>query len=121
MFRRANAVIGRNTPQAARLYATLLNPASSPDERIAAANEWVREVEGLAPMSGLNGIKPADFVRFRELSLTYRVPSDFIAQWGLNTATISLGARNFGMMVNDQYRGMDPEGNVLGRCNGGTF
>jgi TonB-linked SusC/RagA family outer membrane protein len=120
MFRRANAVIGRNTPQAARLNAIMQNPASSPDERIAAANEWVREVEGLSPMSGLNGIKPADFIKFRELSLTYRVPSDMVAGWGLNTATISLGARNFGQYVNSQYRGMDPEGNVLGRCNGGT-
>ncbi len=120
MFRRSHSLIGRNTPQSARLAAIMQNPASSPQERLAAANEWVREVEALAPMVGTNGIKPADFVKFRELSLTYRVPSDFIAQFGLNTATISLGARNFGMWVNSQYPGMDPEGNVHGRCNGGT-
>lgn len=120
MFRRAHSVIGRNTPDAARLAAIMQNPASTPDERIAAADQWVREIEGLAPFAGTNGIKAADFVKFRELSLTYRVPSDFVARWGLNTATISVGARNFGQVINGQYPGMDPEGNVFGRCNGGT-
>ncbi|MCP5116774.1 MAG: hypothetical protein GY953_38595, partial [bacterium] len=97
MFRRANAVIGRNTPVAAELGSILQNPASSAADRIAAANRWVREVEGLAPMSGLNGIYDAGLVRFRELSLAYRIPADIVSGWGLSTATINLGARNLAL------------------------
>ena len=120
MFRRANAVIGRNTPRAAELFATMSNPSSSAQQRLDAAIAWAREVEGLSPMSGMNGIYDADQIRFRELSLTYRIPSDIVEGWGLSTATINLGARNlFLWMPGSEYPGMDPETNVIGRCNGG--
>ena len=119
MFRRANAVIGRNTPRSAELYSTMLNPATSAQDRLDAAVSWAREIEGLAPMSGMNGVYPADFIKWRELSLSYRVPSDMVEGFGLATATINLGARNLMTWVNSAYTGMDPEGNVLGRCNGG--
>ncbi len=119
MFRRANAVIGRNTPRSAQLDAIIQNPASTPEQRLDAAIAWVNEVEGLAPMSGLNGVYPADFIRWRELSLTYRVPTSFVDQLGLASAAITLGGRNLALWVNDQYPGMDPEGNVNSRCNGG--
>jgi TonB-dependent starch-binding outer membrane protein SusC len=119
MFRRANAVIGRNTPRAAELGAILQNPASSAQSRLDAAVAWVSEVEGLSPMSGLNGVFDASWIQFRELSLTYRVPADVVSGWGLSTATINLGARNLRMFMLGDYTGMDPEGNVLGRCNGG--
>ncbi|MEJ2540111.1 MAG: hypothetical protein P8188_09095 [Gemmatimonadota bacterium] len=118
-FRRANSVIGRNTPQAARLSAIMANPASTREERLDAAIEWAQQVEGLAPMAGMNMINPADWVRLREVSLTYRVPSDFVGRWGMNTATVSLGVRNAGLAVNNRFTGMDPEGQILGRCNGG--
>ena len=119
MFRRANAVIGRNTPRAAELGAILQNPASSAQSRLDAAVAWVSEIEGLSPMSGLNGVFDASWIQFRELSLTYRVPADVVSGWGLSTATINLGARNLKMFMLGDYTGMDPEGNVLGRCNGG--
>jgi hypothetical protein len=119
MFRRANAVIGRNTPRSAELQATLLDPASTAEERLDAANAWVREMEGLSPMAGTNGVKPADFLKLREVSLSYRIPSTVVERMGLSTATIVVGARNALTWVNGQYPGMDPEGNVLGRCNTG--
>ena len=120
MFRRSNAVIGRNTPRAAELYAIMANPASSAQGRLDAAVAWAREVEGLAPMSGLNGIFDANVIRLRELSLTYRIPSNIVEGWGLSTATINLGARNLKLwMPGSIYPGMDPETNVNGRCNGG--
>ena len=119
MFRQANAVIGRNTPQAARLNAILQNPNSSAEARLEAANEWVREVEALSPFSGTNGVYDASWIQWRELSLSYRVPSDIIERWGLSTATINLGARNLRLFMLGDYTGMDPEGNVNGRCNGG--
>jgi len=120
MFRRANAVIGRNTPRAAELGAIMANPASTAQNRLDAAIAWAREVEGLSPMSGMNGIYDANVLRFRELSLTYRIPSDVVDGWGLSTATINLGARNLALwMPGSEYPGMDPETNVIGRCNGG--
>ena len=120
MFRRANAVIGRNTPRAAELGATMANPASTPQQRLDAAIAWAREIEGLSPMSGMNGIYDTNMIRFRELSLTYRIPSDIVSGWGLSTATINVGARNIALwMPGSEYPGMDPETNVIGRCNGG--
>jgi hypothetical protein len=119
MFRRANAVIGRNTPQGNEYYATMLNPASSAQDRLDAAIGWASEIEGLSPMSGLNGVYSADWVQWRELSLSYRVPADIVEGWGINTATINLGARNLRLFMLGDYTGMDPEGNVQGRCNGG--
>jgi hypothetical protein len=120
MFRRANPVIGRNTPVAAELSSIMQNPASSPQQRIDAAVRWVSEIEGLAPMSGLNGIYDASLIRFRELSLSYRIPSDMVSGWGLATATVNLGVRNLALwMPGSEYPGMDPETNTQGRCNGG--
>ncbi len=117
MFRRANATIGRNTPESARLNAILQNPASTAEQRLDAAMQWVQNQEGLSPMSGLNGIYDASFIRWRELSLSYRVPSDVVERWGIATATINLGARNLALFMSGDYTGMDPEGNVNGRCN----
>lgn len=120
MFRRANAVIGRNTPRASELESIMRNPASTPAQRVDAAVSWAREIEGLSPMSGLNGIYDANMIRFRELSLSYRVPSDLVGGWGLSSATVNLGARNIHLwMPGSEYPGMDPETNVIGRCNGG--
>ena len=119
MFRRANSVIGRNTPRAAELGAIMANPASTAQQRLDAAIAWANEVEGLSPMSGMNGVFDSSLIRFRELSLTYRVPSDLVEGWGLSTATINLGARNLHMWIFGDYTGMDPETNVIGRCNGG--
>lgn len=116
MFRRANAVIGRNTPRSAELGAIMQNPASTAQQRLDAAVAWAQEVEGLAPMSGLNGVFDADLMRWRELSLSYRVPSDLVENWGLSTATINFGARNLHLWVNGDYTGVDPETNVVGRC-----
>ncbi len=119
MFRRSNGFIGRNTPRAAELYSTMLNPATSSQDRLDAAIAWVKEIEGLSPMSGMNGIYDASWVQWRELSLVYRVPSDVVEEWGVSTATVNLGVRNLRLFMLGDYPGMDPEGNVLGRCNGG--
>jgi hypothetical protein len=119
MFRRANSVIGRNTPRAAELNAIMQNPASSAEQRLDAALAWVHEIEGLSPMSGLNGVYDASWIQWRELSLSYRLPSDLIEGWGLSTATVNVGARNLRLFMLGDYTGMDPEGNVLGRCNDG--
>ncbi len=118
-FRRSSPTIGRNTSVCAGLESGMRNPASTAQQRLDGAVSWARECEGLAPLDGLNSINPADFLRWRELSLTYRVPTTFVDKWGMASAQISVGARNLKLWVTDQYKGMDPEGNIYGRCNGG--
>jgi TonB-linked SusC/RagA family outer membrane protein len=118
-FRQANAVIGRNTPRAAELNSILQDPASTAEQRLDAAVAWEREIEALSPMSGLNSVWDASWIRWRELSLSYRVPTDMIERLGLSTATINLGVRNLQLFVLGDYNGVDPEGNVIGRQNGG--
>jgi TonB-linked SusC/RagA family outer membrane protein len=115
MFRRANASIGRNTPRAAELNAIMQNPASTSEQRLDAALAWVREVEGLSPMAGLNGVYDASWIRWREASLSYRMPTDLIERMGLSTATLSVGVRNLHLFMLGDYPGVDPEGNVIGR------
>ena len=71
-------------------------------------------------MAGMNGVFDASWIQWRELALTYRVPADIVQGWGMSTATINVGARNLRLFMLGDYPGMDPEGNVLGRCNQST-
>lgn len=115
-FRQSNPSIGRNIKQAAEVESTLLNPATSVDARFDAAMEWATELKALAPLSGLNTIENARFVRWRELSLAYRVPASFTDRFGLDNLTISLTGRN--LFKWDGYTGIDQEMNALARCGG---
>jgi hypothetical protein len=95
------------------------NPASTAQARLDAAIDWAHACEGLAPLDGINSINKADFIRWRELSLTYRAPVSFVESLGLASATFSLGVRNIALWVNGDFKGMDPENNINGRCDGG--
>ncbi len=116
-FRRSNPIIGRNLRKAAQAEATLLNPASTAEERLAAALVWVRELRALSPYDGLNEIHKADWLRLRELSFTYTAPDAWALRLGARTLSISLGARN--LLLFTKYPGMDPEINAVGRSDGG--
>ncbi|MDE2784140.1 MAG: SusC/RagA family TonB-linked outer membrane protein [Gemmatimonadota bacterium] len=118
-FRQANAVIGRNVPGTARVASIMQNPASTAEQRLEAALEWAREYRALAPMSGMNQIWTSDFVRLREISLSYRVPSDMIEGLGLDNATLTFGGRNVKLWMLGDYRGIDPEINPSANCTGG--
>jgi len=118
-FRQANAVIGRNVPGTARVASILQNPASTAEQRLDAALEWAREYRALAPMSGMNQIWTSDFIRLREISLSYRVPSDMIEGLGLDNATVTFGGRNVKLWMFGDYRGIDPEINPSANCTGG--
>ena len=117
-FRQANPSIGRNIKQSADVESTLLNPATVTDidARFDAAMQWATELKALAPLSGLNTIENARFLRFRELSFAYRVPADFSSRFGLENMTISLTGRN--LIKWDGYSGIDQEMNAISRCGG---
>ncbi len=118
VFRRSNPLIGRNTPRASEVEATLLDPSSSAEDRLAAAQTWARELRGLSPMAGMNQIYDADWIRWREASLTYNAPQSLASTFSMRTLSFSLRARNVAMWVNDDYPGLDPELNNSGRCAG---
>ncbi len=55
-------------------------------------------------------IQPADYIRFAELSLTVPIPSRYLQQFRINSASVTLAGRNLGLWT--QWGGYDPE--VLG-------
>jgi len=112
-FRRFHASIGRNLRSSAELEAILINPASTAEQRLAAADQWVRHSAGLSPYDGLNAIEKADFIRWRELSLTYEVPRNIVGWFGGDNASITVAGRNLALFSG--YSGVDPEINAIGR------
>ena len=116
-FRKSHGLIGRNTPEAAATESVLLNPASSAEQRLDAANQWVREFLALSPYSGLNTVEKADFVRMREISLAYDVPRNIASKFGLRNATVSIAGRN--LFIITGYSGIDQEMNARGRTSTG--
>lgn len=51
----------------------------------------------------------ADFVKFRDVSLTYTLPQRFSQRLGSDRATFSLAAHNVGFLWKPHYTGLDPE------------
>ena len=118
-FRQSSAFIGQNTPKAAEVVSTLRNPNSTAEQRLDAAVRWANELRALAPMSGMNMIHPADFIRWREASLTWNAPQSVASVFSARSMTLNLSARNVWLWVNDAYSGLDPELNATARCAGG--
>lgn len=117
-FRNSHSTLGRNTVETARIESILANPASTPEQRLEAAQEWTKFVS-LSPWSGLNAIEEADYIRWRELSLSYTVPGGVVERMGLDRLTLSAAARNLNLWT--KYSGIDPDNNVTtGRSNDPT-
>ena len=112
-FRKSNPVIGRNLRRAAEVEATMLNPAGTPEQRLAAARTWATELKALTPYDGLNQSENGKFVRFRELSVTYNVPSSWSQRLGLHYLSFTAAGRNLALWT--PYTGIDPETNQFGR------
>ena len=111
-FRNSNPLIGRNTPRAAVVEAAIENPGATTEEKFSAALEWAQSLKALAPFSGLNTIKNARFIRFRELGLTYTAPLSWSSKLNLNNLSFSLAGRNIALWT--PYDGIDPELNANG-------
>lgn len=109
-FRRSHASIGRNVRAAAQAESTLLDPASTPEERLDAAMLWATELFGLSPYDGFNAIEKADHLRWQELSVTFQVPGRLVERFGARHVYITAAARN--LMLWTPYSGIDPSTNV---------
>lgn len=118
-FRRASPSNGGNTQLRAIQEGIIENPASTPQQRLEAAKVNAYQLSGLSPFDGMNQHFKADWLRWRELSVTYLAPQTLAAKAGASDMQITLAARNFALWT--KYPGVDPEVNLLGRSGrGGT-
>lgn len=116
-FRTGNPTNGGNTQLRAETEATMLNPASTAQQRLDAAMVYATKLKALSPYDGLNQQFKGDFLRWRELSLTYTAPTEWAKKVGGTDLAVTFSARNFAMWT--KYPGVDPEVNVFSRSSGG--
>ncbi len=123
-FRQRSSGIGRNTPAAARVERDYITggvdenfiPQNNAQVRLDATEEWVYKLLALDPFAGLNVIQEADFLRWREVSLTYSFPAHVTNQLNIRRLSLSVSGRN--LMLWTKYGGVDPEVNEIGRDGG---
>ena len=108
-FRNADAR-GRNSEATSRVEAALVNPTSTAQQRLAAAKDWLGVV-GLNSYPGLNQQSPGDFIRWRELSVTYTAARSLAERLGGRDLSVSLTGRNLTLFA-PKYKGQDPEINI---------
>jgi TonB-dependent SusC/RagA subfamily outer membrane receptor len=116
-FRNSNPLIGRNNPRPAELEAIFENPATSATEKADALIEFIDLYKELSPYPGLNLAEKADFLRFREVGITYTAPASFAQSLGLSNVAFNLSARN--PLLWTGYQGIDPEMNATSGRGGG--
>ena len=115
-FRMSNPLIGRNLVDAAKTEAVLDNPASTPEQRLQALVDWAYKYKSLSPYSGLHLTQNGDFMRFRELGITYTAPQSFAQKLGLRNLSFNAAGRNVALWTG--YTGIDPEANAVGVGDG---
>ena len=93
-------------------------PQNDPEVRLNALKDWVNNYLGLAPFQGLNWVQQADFLRFRELSLTYRVSREKLTPLGIRNLSFTASGRNLALWT--KFDG-DPEVNEVGRGAGNSL
>jgi outer membrane receptor protein involved in Fe transport len=111
-----HATLGSNLKGYSEIEAVLVNPASSSQDRLAAANTYIRENRRLLEQ-GLSEFEPGDFLRFREAALTYSVPASLASKVRASSMAITFAARNPWLWT--RYSGADPELSYNGREPGG--
>jgi TonB-dependent starch-binding outer membrane protein SusC len=104
--------IGSNKIEFSTIQATMLNPASTPEQRVAAASEYVTKYRRLLE-PGLNQAQDGTFMRWRELGLTYDFSPTFAGKLGARTLSVTASGRN--LLLWTKYPGVDPEVNAIDR------
>ena len=111
-----HATIGSNLKPYVDVEAVLNNPASTPQQRVEAANTYVQNYRRLLE-PGLNEFEKGDFMKFRELSLTYTAPPSIASKARASSLAVTFSARNVALWT--PYSGSDPEIAYSGRQPGG--
>jgi len=101
-----HATIGSNLAPYSEIEAILNNPASTPEQRVDAADTYIRNNRHLLE-PGLEEFEKGDFLRFRQIDLTYQAPARLAARLGARALAITVGASNVALWT--PYSGADPE------------
>ena len=104
---------GTNSKLFQEVNATLLNPASTPEQRLEASKQWVYKLASLTPYQGINEVSDGDFLRFRELNLTWTAPRSVASRVGARNLSFTLSGRN--LVLWTKYQGVDPEVSYVGQ------
>ncbi len=104
--------IGSNRIEFTEIQAVMLNPASTPEQRVAAAQTYVTQYRRLLE-PGLNQAKDGTFMRMRELALTYDFSPTLAGKLGARTLSMTASGRN--LLLWTKYPGVDPETNAVDR------
>lgn len=110
--------IGSNRKEFSDIQSVMLNPASTPEQRVAAAETYIRGYRRLLE-PGLYQGQNGNFVRLRELAITYNFGPDLAKRLGFRDAALTLAGRNLLMWT--RYPGLDPESNENGRGSTNTL
>ena len=110
--------IGSNRKEFSTVQSAMQNPASTPEQRVAAATEYILKYRRLLE-PGLNQAQDGSFLRWRELAITYDLGASVARKVGVKTASVTLAGRNILMWT--KYPGLDPESNENGRGSVGTL
>lgn len=78
----------------------------------AEAEAWFRGEGGGFGQTGFQFIEDADFVKLREVSISYMMDQDWVRRAGFSSIDVRLAGRNLAMWTD--YRGLDPEANLGG-------
>ena len=66
----------------------------------------------MSRLPALNEVSDGDFVRLREVSLTWNVPKELTSRFGGREMSVSLTGRNLFLWT--KYQGVDPEVSYVG-------
>ena len=110
--------IGSNRKAFSEIQSVMQNPASTPEARVAAAETYIRQYRRLLE-PGLNQAQNGNFLRWRELAITYDLGADLAKRVGFRNASITAAGRNILMWT--KYPGQDPESNENGRGSTGSL
>ena len=111
-----HATIGSNTRPYAEIEAILNNPASTPQQRVEAAERYIKKHRRLLE-PGLNEVEDGDFLRLREVAITYTAPQALASRMNVGSLSITAAGRN--LLLFTKYEGADPELSYAGRQPGG--
>lgn len=104
--------IGSNRKEFDEIASTLENPASTPEQRVEAAERYITKHRRLLE-PGLHQAEDGDFIRLREIALTYNVPARLASRLRSRNASVTVSGRNLWLAT--KYSGLDPESNENGR------
>jgi hypothetical protein len=78
------------------------------------------QAESMAAQAGARGqfIERSDFIKFRELSATFRIPERYVQRAGARGVDVTLSGRNLKTWTD--FTGLDPEVNFSGQANFST-